>query len=202
VAPSCLANLRNHNLLKSLNPFSGQALSCRPRVFASHAAISSDGGRIVALFINGVLRLVGSAETCSPESPNNDSVGTRHAFSQSPLSHAHHPFIRPVFKGSNGPLSRPYYITSRAPVRQECANSGHSTASRCSARTGPARGAKQETSRPFTQSSRSLRPAWPSGLRPNGQWNLRSASAIGRSLIEAYRRRISPAASNSQFSLP
>jgi hypothetical protein len=30
--------------------------------------------------------------------------GTRHAFSQSPLSHAHHPFVRPVFKGSNGPL--------------------------------------------------------------------------------------------------
>ena len=41
------------------------------------------------------------------------------------------------------------------------------------------------------------------GPRPGaGQWNLRSAAAIGRSLIEAMRRRIRPLSSNSQFSLP
>ena len=48
----------------------------------------------------------------------------------------------------------------------------------------------------------SLSPGWSSGRRPSGQWYLRSASAIGRSLMLASRRRIRPSSSNSQFSLP
>ncbi len=40
------------------------------------------------------------------------------------------------------------------------------------------------------------------GPRPSGQWYLRSASAIGCSLMLAMRRCIRPLASNSQFSLP
>ena len=43
---------------------------------------------------------------------------------------------------------------------------------------------------------------WPLGRRPSGQWYLRSASAIGCSLMLAMRRCIRPLASNSQFSLP
>ena len=37
---------------------------------------------------------------------------------------------------------------------------------------------------------------------PSGQRYLRSLSPIGRSLMLAMRRRISPCSSNSQFSLP
>ena len=56
--------------------------------------------------------------------------------------------------------------------------------------------------RPADQRPSSERPGWSSGRRPSGQWYLRSASAIGRSLIEARRRCITPSAANSQFSLP
>lgn len=49
---------------------------------------------------------------------------------------------------------------------------------------------------------RSDRPGWSSGRRPSGQWNLRSDSWMGMSLMHAKRRRMRPSASNSQFSLP
>ena len=52
------------------------------------------------------------------------------------------------------------------------------------------------------QNPKLLSPGWSSGRRPSGQWYLRSASAIGCSLMLAMRRCIRPPASNSQFSLP
>ncbi len=52
------------------------------------------------------------------------------------------------------------------------------------------------------QRPRSLNPGWSSGRRPNGQWYFRSGSVMGRSLMDASRRRIRPLSSNSQFSLP
>jgi hypothetical protein len=52
------------------------------------------------------------------------------------------------------------------------------------------------------QNPKLLSPGWSSGLRPSGQWYLRSASAIGCSLMLAMRRCIRPLPSNSQFSLP
>ena len=48
----------------------------------------------------------------------------------------------------------------------------------------------------------SLSPACSSGRRPSGQWNSRSAAAMGRSLMLAKRRVMKPAWLNSQFSLP
>jgi enoyl-CoA hydratase/3-hydroxyacyl-CoA dehydrogenase len=48
----------------------------------------------------------------------------------------------------------------------------------------------------------SLSPGWSSGRRPSGQWNLRSDSLIGRSLMLAKRRIMKPCSLNSQFSLP
>ena len=48
----------------------------------------------------------------------------------------------------------------------------------------------------------SLSPEWSSGRRPSGQRNLRSCSAMGRSLMLAKRLCIRPSALNSQFSLP
>ncbi len=46
------------------------------------------------------------------------------------------------------------------------------------------------------------RPGCSSGRRPSGQWNLRSLSLIGISLMQAKRLAIKPFSSNSQFSLP
>ena len=50
--------------------------------------------------------------------------------------------------------------------------------------------------------SSSVNPGCPSGRGPSGQRNSRSVSAIGRSLMLASRRRISPRASNAHCSLP
>jgi len=44
----------------------------------------------------------------------------------------------------------------------------------------------------FISRPRSLKPAWLSGRRPSAQWYLRSASKMGRSLIDAYLDTISP----------
>lgn len=53
------------------------------------------------------------------------------------------------------------------------------------------------------QRPRSESPGWSEGRGPErSQWYLRSDSLIGRSLIEARRRCISPLGANSQFSLP
>src|SRR6185369_4644634 len=63
--------------------------------------------------------------------------------------------------------------------------------------------AKTKSSAGHRYRPRSPRPGWSAGRGPGaGQWNLRSATAIGRSLIEAMRRRIRPLSANSQFSLP
>jgi hypothetical protein len=53
-----------------------------------------------------------------------------------------------------------------------------------------------------SQRPRSDRPGWSSGRRPSGQRYSRSLSRIGRSLMHAKRRAMSPRSSNSQFSLP
>jgi len=52
------------------------------------------------------------------------------------------------------------------------------------------------------QRPRSLRLAWSSGRRPSVQKNRRSLSAIGISLMHAWRCAIRPSSANSQFSLP
>lgn len=52
------------------------------------------------------------------------------------------------------------------------------------------------------QNPKPLRPGWSSGRRPSGQWKARSDSAIGMSLMQAWRTRISPSSPKSQFSLP
>ena len=54
----------------------------------------------------------------------------------------------------------------------------------------------RDRSRSLGQRPSSERPGWSSGRRPSGQWNLRSASEIGCSLMLASRRSIRPSASN------
>src|SRR5450830_583775 len=49
----------------------------------------------------------------------------------------------------------------------------------------------------------SVRPGWSAGRAAwLSQWNKRSLCWIGKSLIDAWRTRIRPCSSNSQFSLP
>jgi hypothetical protein len=53
------------------------------------------------------------------------------------------------------------------------------------------------------QSPSSESPGWSTGRgRERSQWNLRSESLIGRSLMQAKRFSINPLAANSQFSFP
>ena len=54
----------------------------------------------------------------------------------------------------------------------------------------------RDRSRSLGQRPSSERPGWSSGRRPSGQWNLRSASEIGCSLMLASWRSIRPSASN------
>ena len=67
-------------------------------------------------------------------------------------------------------------------------------------KTGPAE--RDGAGRAGSYRPKSESPRCASGRRPNGQVNLRSAAAMGCSLMLAMRRRMRPSASNSQFSLP